>query len=117
MQRQADPERGFVVTANNRLTSDDFPYPLSGTWSSGHPARRIRERLEAEPRWSAEGCRGLQQDVRSGRAAACVPHLVALLGGDEDPRVREAIGALASWDYQVVPESVAAALFNVFFTH
>ena len=73
--------RGFAVTANNRLAPDDYPYPLSGTWSSGHRARRIRECLEARPNWSAEDCRRLQQDVRSGRAAACVPKLVALLAG------------------------------------
>jgi penicillin amidase len=117
MPRQADPERGYVVTANNRLAPDDFPCPLSGTWSSGHRARRIRECLEAEPRWSSEECRRLQQDVRSGRAAACVPRLVELLAGDEDAGVREAVAVLAKWDYQPEPDGVAGALFNVFFVH
>ncbi len=115
MPHQLDPGRGFVVTANNRLAPDDYPYPLSGTWSSGHRARRIRERIEAVPRWSPAECGQLQLDVHSGRAAACVPPLVALLDGDPDPRVREAITILRSWDYRVTPDSVAAALFNVFF--
>jgi penicillin amidase len=115
MPRQADPERGFVVTANNRLAPDDFPYPLSGTWSSGHRARRIRERIEAQPRWSAEDCGRLQQDVHSGRAAACVHHLVALLGEDGDARVRQATALLGAWDCRVEADSAAAALFNVFF--
>jgi penicillin amidase len=117
LPHQIDPPRGFAVTANNRLAPDDYPYPLSGTWSSGHRARRIRECLESRPRWSAEECRHLQQDVRSGRAAACVPKLVALLAGDDDPAVRAAVACLADWDYCLEPDRVAGALFNLFFVH
>jgi penicillin amidase len=117
MPQQADPERGFVVTANNRLAADDFPYPLSGTWSSGHRARRIRERIEAQPKWSLEDCRRLHYDARSGRAAACVPHLIELLADDVDPQIRQAVAWLRAWDYHVGMESVPAALFNVFFAH
>ena len=115
MPKQKDPARGFVVTANNRLAPDDYRFPLSGTWSSGHRARRIREEIEARPRWSAEDCRRLQLDVRSGRAALCVPRLLELLDGDDDPRVIQAVGYLRSWDLRVTTDSVAAALFNVFF--
>jgi penicillin amidase len=115
MPKQSDPPRGFVVTANNRLAPDDYPFPLSGTWSSGHRARRIREEIEARPRWSAEDCRRLQLDVRSGRAAVCVPPLVGLLNGDDDPRMTQAVEYLRAWDFRVTPDSVAAALFNGFF--
>jgi penicillin amidase len=117
MPHQVDPARGFAVTANNRLAPPDFPWPLSGAWSSGHRARRIREQIEARPRWSPEDCRRLQLDVRSGRAAACVPPLVALLAGETDPRLRQAADLLGSWDYRSEPRSVAATAFNVFFVH
>jgi len=115
MPRQNDPKRGFVVTANNRLAGDDYPWPLSGTWSSGYRGRRIRERIEEVPRWSAEDCRRLQLDVRSGRAAACVPHLVELLAGDTDSRVARAADILRAWDYRMTTDAVAASLFSVFF--
>ena len=57
----------------------------------------------------------MQQDVHSGRAAECVPLLVALLGGDEDPRLRRAVALLGEWDYRAEADSAPAALFNVFF--
>lgn len=117
MPRLADPPRGYVVTANNRLTPADFPAPLSGTWSSGHRARRIREAIEARPRMTSEDCQVLQQDVVSGRALACVPALVALLAEAADPRVRQATTLLRAWDGRATTESVPAALFNVFFVH
>jgi penicillin amidase len=117
MPRQTDPPKGFVVTANNRLAPDDYPHPLAGMWWSGHRARRIRRCLEARRRWSAADCRRLQQDVRSGRAAACVPRLVALLAGDDDSRVRETVALLRAWDYRAELDSVGASLFNAFFLH
>jgi penicillin amidase len=117
MPRQTDPPRGFVVTANNRVAPDDYPYPLSGTWISGHRARRIREQIEGKPRWTADDCRALQLDTHSGRAAECVPPLVALLETDEDPRVQEAVRRLREWDFAVETESIPATIFNVFFVH
>jgi penicillin amidase len=115
MPHQIDPERGFVVTANNRLAPDDFHYPLSGTWSSGHRARRIHEQIEASPRWSPEQTRNLQLDVRSGRAAAAVPPLVSLLADVQEARLRQAGNLLKEWDYRMEPASVAASIFNLFF--
>ncbi len=117
MPHQNDPERGFVVTANNRLAPDDFPVPLSGTWSSGHRAQRIREQLEARPRWSPEETRNLQLDIRSGRAATAVPPLLALLAGEKEPRIRQALDVFRAWDYRMEPGSVAPSIFNVFFVH
>jgi penicillin amidase len=117
MPHQIDPSRGFVVTANNRLAPDDFPWPLSGTWSSGHRGRRIREQLESQPRWSPAETRQLQLDVRSGRAATAVPPLLALLADDSDPATRQAVEILQAWDYRMDPRSVAASLFSVFFVN
>ena len=49
MPRQSDPKRGFVVTANNRLAADDYPWPLFGRWSSGYRARRSRRMFARVP--------------------------------------------------------------------
>jgi penicillin amidase len=117
MPHLRDPKSGSVITANNRLAPDDYPYPLAGTWSSGRRARRIRELIGARPKLTREDCQQFQQDVYSGRAAECVPELVALLADEPDPVVRRAAAVLKAWDFRVVADSVAAALFNVFFSH
>ena len=117
MPHLADPPRGFVVTANNRLAPDDFPYPLAGCWSSGHRARRIRECIERQAKWSAEDSRRLQLDTYSGRAAAGAPCVMAALDGDDDPRLRITIRILRAWDFCIDADSTAAAIFNVFFAH
>ena len=112
-----DPQRGYVVTANNRVASPDFPYPMAGAWNSGHRARRIREQIEAKAKWSSEDCRRLQLDTRSGRAVAAVAPLLALLQGEIDPRVKRAITILKEWDCRIDAGSAGAAIFNVFFAH
>jgi penicillin amidase len=115
LPRQADPARGFVVTANNRLAADDFPYPLSSTASGGHRARVIRTEIEARPTMSADDCKQLQMNTLTLRGVECVPPLLALLEGDTDPRVREAVGHLRAWDCRSEPDRVGATLFHVFF--
>jgi penicillin amidase len=112
-----DPKRGMAVTANNRLAPDDYPYPLSGCWATGHRCRRIRLRLESQPTWSLEQTQILQMDVHSGRAEEGLAGLLAALKRDDDPRVRQAVEILARWDMRVEAESAGAAIFNVFFVH
>jgi penicillin amidase len=117
MPRLLDPPQGFLVTANNRLAPDDYPYPLSGTWSSGLRARRIRTLIEERPRITRGDCQRFQQDVYSGRAAACVTHLTAYLCEDADPEVQRAVALLKAWDARADNDSVAATLFQVFFRY
>lgn len=143
MPRLADPPRGFAVTANNRPAPDDFPFPLAGVWSSGYRARRIRQLIEPNERLSFDDLGPMQLDVLSLRAVACVPHLLASLGNDGGPTAicgagvppavitetgasagtaapqqsAAAIEELRRWNCRMEPESAAAAIFDVFFTH
>lgn len=113
----ANPKRGYVVTANNRLAPSDFPHPLSGCWASGHRARRIRQSIETKKVFSRNDCRLLQLDVHSGRAALAVGPLIAAIAGDTDPRVQQAVSLLRGWNYHIAVDSAAATIFNVFFTN
>jgi len=117
MPRWSNPDRGWIATANNRPAADDFPYPLYGCWSSGHRARRIRQMIEEHDKLAPEDCAQMHQDARSLRAVECVAHLVKVLARDADSRVSEAVRHLAAWNGDMLPESVAATLFDVFFLH
>lgn len=116
-----DPPRGWLASANNRVAADDFPYPLSGTWSSGHRAERIRELLEStikeKGRVSLEDFRRMHQDVLSLRACECVPGLLAVLAHERDAEINRAATYLREWNRRVEVDSIGATLFDVFFTH
>jgi penicillin G amidase len=110
-----NPARGFVVTANNCVADDGYPYPLSGTWTSGHRARRIREHIESKSIHARDDHRQLQQDARSLRAVACLPGLRALLAEEDRPDIRQTAALLGDWNGDCLADLVAPAIFNVFF--
>lgn len=122
MPHCADPPRGWIGTANNRVAADDFPYPLSGTWGSGFRAVRIRQMIEGQPKFRRQDFARMQQDSVSLRAVDCVPPLLEALqesldspaAGDRQ-RLRHAVEYLAVWDCRMEPDRVAASIFNVFF--
>lgn len=110
-----DPKRGWIASANNRVAADDFPYPLSGTWSSGHRARRIRQMIEGKERFSRETFAAMQQDTRTLRADDALPGLLPILRLCGDSRILEAAGYLEAWDRHMSANSVAASIFELFF--
>jgi penicillin amidase len=119
MPHLADPPRGWVATANNRVAPDDFPYPLSGTWSDGHRARRVRQMIESREGVgvSRADCAAMHQDALSLRGARGVPHLLTVLRTSGDGRIQEAVRQLEKWDCHMEPDRVGAAIFDVFFSH
>jgi penicillin amidase len=115
LPRLCNPERGFLVTANNRVAAEDYPIPLNCTATSGHRARRIRQEIERLEKLSLDDCQNLQNDVLSLRAAESAPPLAALLAGSADAQLRQAAKYLRDWDYSMELSSVAATIFNFFF--
>jgi penicillin amidase len=120
MPHLADPPRGWVATANNRVAPDDFPYPLSGTWSDGHRMRRIRQMIESREGAgvSRADCVAMHQDALSLRAVRGVPALLADIGLKVSPsaELHEALRHLEAWDRRMEPDRVGAAIFDVFFS-
>jgi penicillin amidase len=115
MPQWADPDRGWIATANNRPAPDDFPYPLSGCWSDSQRAVRIRQMIEDRPKHSRDDCAAMHQDALSIRAVKCLPGLLAALQSSTDHQVQKAARLLYGWDGRMEPESTAAMVFEVFF--
>jgi penicillin amidase len=117
MPHVIDPPAGWIATANNRPAPDDFPYPLSGTWDENHRAKRIGELIEeAGPRAHDLRTFGrIHGDVRSERAHANLPALVAALRTRLGPydRDADALAILAAWDQETRPDSAGAAIYEV----
>ena len=44
-----NPQNGYAVTCNQKITTDDYPYIISQHYGSDARARRITERIERIP--------------------------------------------------------------------
>ncbi len=107
-----DPDAGYVVTANNRITPPGFPHHVSSDYLDGYRARRISELIEASAELDLDDFVAMQLDQHSIPGVETVSRLVRLAARDQ--RETAAIERLRSWDCRMSPDSVAATIFQAF---
>ncbi|MFT3864566.1 MAG: penicillin acylase family protein [Solirubrobacterales bacterium] len=107
-----DPESGYLVTANNRIVGDDYPYHITSEWLDGFRARRIEQMLEERQVHDLEGFAAMQTDVLSLPGLEAARRLSRL----DPPRQREraAIERLRAWDGRLDRETVAGTIYQAF---
>jgi penicillin amidase len=107
-----DPDDGFVVTANQAIVGEDYPYYIGDSYDYGFRAQRIRELLEADDALTVEDMGHIQMDDYSALAEDIVPLLLEV----RLPSSYYAAGQrlLADWDFHEDADSAAAAYFNAF---
>ncbi|WP_030673656.1 penicillin acylase family protein [Streptomyces sp. NRRL B-1347] len=109
-----NPKRGYIVTANQAVISDKYPYKLTTDWGYGARSQRIEDLIKAKTKnggkISTEDMRLMQTDNSSEIARLLVPKLLKV--DISDKHVREAQKLLEGWDYTQDADSAAAAYFN-----
>jgi penicillin amidase len=109
-----DPERGWIVTANNRVSWSDDTTNVSGFWPSSLRAERIGRLISASPA-DTNSMKVAQLDMLSPRAERVVPTLRALLGaGSLSAVATNALAALGEWDLQCSTDAVGPTIFEMF---
>jgi penicillin G amidase len=114
-----DPDAGFLVSANNRIESDDYEHHITSDYFDGYRARRIEQLLLAADEVDLDDFARMQLDMYSIPGPETVHRLARLHepGAGRLPlRQREiaAIERLKSWDGRMTPDSVAATIYQAF---
>ncbi|KQY60286.1 penicillin amidase [Aeromicrobium sp. Root495] len=111
-----DPSDGFIVTANNKVIGDQYPYVLGADTAPGYRSQRIRDLLTGhEGKLSVADMTRLQLDESNPLAPQLVPLLQAI--SLDDAFDRQGQDVLRGWDFQQDADSAAAAYFNVVWRH
>ncbi|MFG2588920.1 penicillin acylase family protein [Streptomyces sp. NPDC048438] len=109
-----DPDRGYIVTANQAVIGDDYEHMLTKDWGYGTRSQRINDliqkKIDGGEKISTDDMQTMQMDNQSAIAAKLVPELKKI--GIADKSVREAQKLLEGWDYTQESDSAAAAYFN-----
>lgn len=107
-----NPPQHFIVTANNRVVDDNYPYYITHEWLNGYRAGRIRDLLTSKGKLSLSDMAAIQADQYSLPAEQIVPHILSIAA-----RTRLAIQArdiLRTWNHYLSPESAGAAIYVTF---
>lgn len=107
-----NPKQGYIVTANNRIITRDYPYFLGNDYCSGDRAERITEMIEAKEAIDIEYIKQMQYDVLSPTARRINEQLKRKL--IKSPKIKSAVELLKGWDGEMNSNSSAAALYQVF---
>lgn len=114
MPREVNPASGYIMTANNAVTSAEAPY-ISYTFADPFRAERLRSLLEETPVHTAESLAAMQGDVESWAARGWA-RLLSDLGpvAGEETDQEQARTMLASWDGSLHGESPEAIVYGCF---
>ena len=108
-----NPEQHFIVTANNRVVDDSYPYYITNEWLNGYRAQRIRDLLTSQDhKLTLADMAKIQGDYYSLPAEEFVPYILTI---QPDTAIAEAaLEILRTWDYVLSPDSVGAAIYITF---
>ena len=111
LPRELNPDEGFIVTANNQVVGDQYPYTLGADTAPGYRSARIRDLLTSKDRLSVRDMTRFQMDTYNPNAEQLVPYLLDVQL--ETRFARQGQDTLRGWDYRQDADSAAAAYFSV----
>lgn len=113
-----NPDEQLVVTANQPVTSAQYPYLITADYDPGFRAGRIRALLDeatsSGAKLDAETMLAIQRDTHNPAAELLVPYLLEF--NAPSGYYGDGLRLLRDWDYSQPPDSAAAAYFNVVWT-
>jgi penicillin amidase len=99
-----------LVSANNKIVPDDYPWFISRDWDLPYRARRIADLLDAVPVQTPDRSAAIQADAYSPMAEDLLPLL--LEAPVTSVRARGAVESLRRWDRTMRADEVAPLLFT-----
>src|SRR4030095_3352969 len=74
-----NPSSGFIVTANNKVAGDDFPFLIGTNFAAPYRAARVIEMIMAKRRHSFRDMAAMQADVLALHAREVLPFMLKAL--------------------------------------
>lgn len=103
--------RGWIATANQRVTAPDYPHFLTQDWALPYRYDRIAQQLESMRLHDMRSMRALQGDTVSGAALRLLPYLLA--APVSHPLARQAQALLRDFDGDMRADRAAPLILSV----
>ncbi|MBM3709464.1 MAG: penicillin acylase family protein [Actinobacteria bacterium] len=106
-----NPKSNVIITCNNRIIPDNYPYFLGNVWMNGYRALRSKELIDNKERLTVEDFKKLQSDFMCIPGLNFAKHFENI--ASDDSIVSSAIDYLKSWDGNLTPESIGGTIYEV----
>ncbi|MBO6586793.1 MAG: penicillin acylase family protein [Gracilimonas sp.] len=117
MPRLINPEDGWIANANNKITTDSYPYYIAFFWEPPSRIERIEQVLTADSTLGYNQFQSLQNDSYSAFAAKLTPKILEIIKNQDAYNFDLPISYLENWNYKYDLKSTAASIFDVFFVN
>ncbi len=112
-----NPAEGYIVTANNQVAPNSYPYFITADWNYGFRANRLVNLIKNAPgKIDLTYIQKMQGDDYDSNTETYVPLLMQMsnqfTGNDA-----AALNLLRNWDDQAKANSSSAAIFEAFWSH
>jgi penicillin amidase len=108
-----NPSSGFVATANNKTTPDNYPYYLTNLYEPSSRVDRITSFISEHDTMTVDLCRELQLDYQSEFMSLLNDKILAAC--DSEGYFPKELIYLRNFDGSIDSKSTAAAILNVAF--
>src|SRR5699024_4444608 len=116
LPRVVNPEKGFIATANNKITPENYPYHISNVWAQPYRYERIFEVLDTDELLTVDDMKELQMDAMNLRAREFVPYFLDVMkDASFENRESDVIALLEAWDFVDDKEAAAPLIFDQWF--
>ncbi len=115
LPRVINPEDGWIANANNKLTTEGYPYYIATFWEPPSRIERIEQILLNNENFSYRDFESLQNDSYSNFAAKLTPIILEILRDQDAYNFDLPISYLENWNFEYSLSSTAASIFDTFF--
>ncbi|WP_020402350.1 penicillin acylase family protein [Gracilimonas tropica] len=114
MPRVINPDNGWIANANNKLTTDSYPYYIATFWEPPSRIERIEQKLTDDKTFTYRDFEDLQNDSYSNFAAKLTPQILQIIKSQDEYNFDLPISYLENWNFEYSLSSTAASIFDVF---
>jgi len=108
-----NPERGFISSANQHSTGQDYPYYYNSDYFENYRGRILNDKLATLNDITPDHMMALHNDATSYKAKEVVPILLELVDkSDLNGLGKEVVEALSKWDFVYDAEKKACSYFE-----
>lgn len=117
MPHALNPDKGYIITTNNKVIGEDYPHYLGEVWMNGYRAARIEQILQefitSSTKITPDHINTALMDVYCLPAVDLQQHIRDLQYSTSNPNVVRALAEFLQWDGYMQTDSVGALFYEL----